>query len=100
MFAAMGYLIGYNGHYDFGEIGGSYIEHKVPYVGLRALPASLNVCNVALMYAIMKQSGYCTLACVVSSCMYIFGKQQMYYIYIELIAMATRRVGFDDIKLI
>ncbi|KAG2222952.1 hypothetical protein INT45_012930 [Circinella minor] len=72
MFAAMGYLIGYSGHYDFGEIGGSYIEHKVPYVGLRALPASLNVCNVALMYAIMKQSGYSTLACVVSSCMYLF----------------------------
>ncbi|KAI9262258.1 family 39 glycosyltransferase [Phascolomyces articulosus] len=72
MFAAMGYLIGYSGHYDFGEIGESYIEHNVPYIGLRALPASLNVCSVALMYAIMKQSGYSTLACVVSSCMYLF----------------------------
>ncbi|KAI9492835.1 glycosyltransferase family 39 protein [Zychaea mexicana] len=72
MFAAMGYLIGYRGHYDFAEIGESYVEHNVPYIGLRALPASLNVWSIALMYAIMKQSGYSTLACVVASGMYLF----------------------------
>ncbi|KAI8147189.1 family 39 glycosyltransferase [Fennellomyces sp. T-0311] len=72
MFAAMSLLIGYDGHYDFAEIGESYTANNVPYVGLRALPASLNVASVALMYAIMKQSGYSTLACVLSSCMYIF----------------------------
>ena len=73
----MSLLIGFDGHYDFAEIGESYTENNVPYVGLRALPASLNVASVALIYAIMKQSGYTTLACALSSCMYIFGKQNV-----------------------
>lgn len=74
MFAGLGYLLGYDGHYDFGAIGESYIENGVPcYIGLRALPASLNVASVWLVYAIMKQSGYLTFTCVFSTAMFMSG---------------------------
>ncbi|KAI8074958.1 Dolichyl-phosphate-mannose-protein mannosyltransferase-domain-containing protein [Gongronella butleri] len=66
MYAAVGYLIGYDGHFEFDDIGDSYIENNVPFVSLRALPATLNVLSVCLVYAIMKQSGYATSVCFIT----------------------------------
>jgi Dolichyl-phosphate-mannose--protein O-mannosyl transferase len=36
----MGWIIGYDGHFFFENIGDSYIENKVPYLALRAMPAT------------------------------------------------------------
>lgn len=79
MLAGAGYLLGYDGHFDFGNIGDSYIENEVPYIGLRALPAALNVLSVALIYSIMKESGYALITCILTASMYLLGK---YYYYI------------------
>ncbi|KAI8643217.1 glycosyltransferase family 39 protein [Parasitella parasitica] len=72
MIAGAGYLLGFDGQYDFANIGDSYIDHHVPYIGLRALPATLNVICVALMYGIMKESGYSLAICVLTTAMYVF----------------------------
>jgi dolichyl-phosphate-mannose-protein mannosyltransferase len=72
MIAGAGYLLGFDGQFDFANIGDNYIEHQVPYIGLRALPAILNVICTALIYGIMKQSGYSLAICVLSTAMYIF----------------------------
>ncbi|GAA5800931.1 putative PMT4-dolichyl-phosphate-mannose--protein O-mannosyltransferase [Helicostylum pulchrum] len=72
MIAGAGYLLGFDGHYDFANIGDNYLDHQVPYIGLRALPATLNVLCVALVYLIMKESGYSLAICVLSASMYIF----------------------------
>ncbi|KAI8991396.1 glycosyltransferase family 39 protein [Mycotypha africana] len=72
MIAGAGYLLGYDGYYDFAKIGDKYIDHQVPYIGLRALPASLNVLSTAVIYGIMKESGYSLPICVLSAAMYIF----------------------------
>ncbi|KAI7871512.1 glycosyltransferase family 39 protein [Spinellus fusiger] len=71
MIAAVGYCVGYDGHFEFENIGDNYIENNVPYIALRALPASLNVMNIALMYSIMKASGYSLCTCIVTASMYI-----------------------------
>ncbi|KAI9492559.1 glycosyltransferase family 39 protein [Zychaea mexicana] len=71
MLAAQGYLLGYDGHFDFGNIGDNYIENNVPYIGLRALPATLNVLCVVLIYGIMRESGYAVLTCALSAGMYV-----------------------------
>ncbi|KAI8141824.1 glycosyltransferase family 39 protein [Fennellomyces sp. T-0311] len=71
MLAAQGYLLGYDGHFDFGNIGDSYIENNVPYIGLRALPATLNVLCIVLIYSIMRQSGYAVLTCALTAGMYV-----------------------------
>ncbi|KAI9322162.1 glycosyltransferase family 39 protein [Dichotomocladium elegans] len=70
MLAFTGWLIGYDGHYDFANIGESYIENNVPYVGLRTLPAVLNVLSVSLIYSIMRESGYSVMTCILTACMY------------------------------
>src|SRR5436189_5958 len=58
MLAGMGYILGYDGHFEFDNIGDDYIKNDVPYVGLRALPATLGALLVPLTYMIMTESGY------------------------------------------
>lgn len=72
MIAGAGYLLGFDGQYDFANIGDDYLDHQVPYIGLRALPATLNVISTMLIYAIMKDSGYSLPICILSASMYVF----------------------------
>src|SRR5689334_18029955 len=67
LFAFMGWLVGYDGHFHFENIGDSYIVNKVPYVAFRALPAILGALTVSVSYLIMWESGYSLPACIVAS---------------------------------
>ncbi|KAH7035002.1 glycosyltransferase family 39 protein [Microdochium trichocladiopsis] len=67
LFALMGWLVGYDGHFHFENIGDSYIVNKVPYVAFRALPALLGSLTVSVTYLIMWESGYSLPACIVAS---------------------------------
>ncbi|OBZ89302.1 Dolichyl-phosphate-mannose--protein mannosyltransferase 4 [Choanephora cucurbitarum] len=70
MYAAVGYLVGFDGVYQFTTIGESYADNQVPYIALRALPAALNVLSVALVYRILKSSGASILTCFLVSTLY------------------------------
>lgn len=63
----MGWLVGYDGHFHFENIGDSYIANNVPYVAFRALPAILGALTVSVTYLIMWESGYSLPACVVAA---------------------------------
>ena len=63
----MGWLVGYDGHFHFENIGDSYIANKVPYVAFRALPAILGALTVSVTYLIMWESGYSLPACIVAA---------------------------------
>lgn len=67
LFAFMGWLVGYDGHFHFENIGDSYIANNVPYVAFRALPAILGALTVSVTYLIMWESGYSLPACVVAA---------------------------------
>lgn len=67
LFAFMGWLVGYDGHFHFENIGDSYIANKVPYVAFRAMPAILGSLTVTVTYLIMWESGYSLPACVVAA---------------------------------
>ncbi|KAH8675630.1 glycosyltransferase family 39 protein [Xylariales sp. PMI_506] len=67
LFAFMGWLVGYDGHFHFENIGDSYIANKVPYVAFRAMPAILGSLTVSVTYLIMWESGYSLPACVVAA---------------------------------
>jgi dolichyl-phosphate-mannose-protein mannosyltransferase len=73
LFAIAGWLIGYDGHFLFDNIGDSYIENKVPYIGLRSLPATLGALTVPVVFCIMRDSGYGLVACIVASSLMLFG---------------------------
>ncbi|KYK58597.1 glycosyltransferase [Drechmeria coniospora] len=72
LFAAMGWLVGYDGHFKFENIGESYVTNRVPYVALRALPAILGSLTVTVAYLIMWESGYSVPACVLAAGLILF----------------------------
>jgi dolichyl-phosphate-mannose-protein mannosyltransferase len=67
LFALMGWLVGYDGHFHFDNIGDSYIANKVPYVAFRSMPALLGALTVSTVYMIMWESGYSLPACIVAA---------------------------------
>ncbi|KAF9191570.1 hypothetical protein BGZ51_007133 [Haplosporangium sp. Z 767] len=66
MLGAMGYLIGYDGHFLFDNIGDNYITNNVPYIGLRALPAFLGAMTVPVVYMTMREAGFPILTCALA----------------------------------
>ncbi|KAI9373171.1 Dolichyl-phosphate-mannose-protein mannosyltransferase-domain-containing protein [Aspergillus egyptiacus] len=72
LLAFTGWMIGYDGHFLFDNIGDSYIENKVPYVALRAMPAALGALTVPVVFLIMWESGYSLPACVLSAGLILF----------------------------
>ncbi|RYP23095.1 hypothetical protein DL765_001350 [Monosporascus sp. GIB2] len=67
LFALMGWLVGYDGHFHFENIGDSYIANKVPYVAFRAMPALLGALTVSVVFLIMWESAYSLPACIVAA---------------------------------
>lgn len=68
----MGWLVGYDGHFHFDNIGDSYIVNKVPYVAFRSLPALLGALTVSVVYLIMWESGYSVPACILAAGLVLF----------------------------
>ncbi|CAG8634673.1 1758_t:CDS:10 [Dentiscutata erythropus] len=57
-----GVLGGFDGNFDFKEIGMDYIEPKVPYVIMRLLSGILGVLVIPIAYLTIKLSGFSTIA--------------------------------------
>ena len=73
LLAAAGWFVGFDGKFEFTNIGDSYSTFHVPYVGIRSLPAFLGSATVPIVYAIMKESGYPTAVAAFSACLVLFG---------------------------
>lgn len=78
LLAFSGWLISYDGHFEFENIGDSYLENKVPYVGLRVLPAILGSLIPGVVYNIMRESGYPLLVGVFSASLILFGEEHLW----------------------
>ncbi|KAJ5114694.1 hypothetical protein NUU61_000453 [Penicillium alfredii] len=52
-----GWLAGFDGEFDFKDIGKDYLEPGVPYVAMRMLPAVLGVLTVPLMFLTLRVTG-------------------------------------------
>ncbi|KZT71964.1 glycosyltransferase family 39 protein [Daedalea quercina L-15889] len=72
LFGLAGWFVGYDGHFLFDNIGDSYTENHVPYVGMRALPAFLSSMTVPIVYGIMKECGYSTIIAAFSASLVLF----------------------------
>ncbi|KAG8724083.1 hypothetical protein FRC09_000425 [Ceratobasidium sp. 395] len=72
LLAAAGWFSGFDGRFDFENIGDSYSAAHVPYVGIRALPAVLGSLTVPIVFQIMKESGYPTIVAAFSACLILF----------------------------
>lgn len=79
LLAAAGWFSGFDGSFEFENIGDSYTEHHVPYVGIRALPAVLGSLTVPIVFQIMKESGYPTIVAAFSACLVLLGACDVSY---------------------
>ncbi len=73
LFGLAGWFVGFDGHFNFENIGDSYTDNHVPYVGMRALPAILGSLTIPVVYGIMKESGYGTVISAFSASLILFG---------------------------
>lgn len=87
----MGWFVGFDGHFSFENIGDSYTENHVPYVGMRALPAILGSLTVPVVYAIMKETGYSTVVAAFSASIILFGA----WIFLHWLPVAPRLIRFN-----
>ncbi|KIV95560.1 hypothetical protein, variant [Exophiala mesophila] len=72
LFAFIGWVVGYDGHFLFDNIGESYIANNVDYVAFRSVPAFLGALTVVVVYMIMWESGYSLPACILASGLILF----------------------------
>lgn len=68
-----GWLAGFNGNFDFKEIGKDYLEPGVPYVAMRMLPAILGIFTVPIMFLTLKATGCRTVTAVLGAGAILFG---------------------------
>jgi dolichyl-phosphate-mannose--protein O-mannosyl transferase len=73
LFGLAGWFVGFDGHFLFEDIGNSYTEAHVPYVGMRALPAILGSLTIPVVYGIMKESGFSTVIAAFSAIIVLLG---------------------------
>ncbi|KAL7415547.1 dolichyl-phosphate-mannose-protein mannosyltransferase [Mrakia frigida] len=71
-----GYLSGFDGQFDFENIGDKYFDPEqgvdVPYVGMRSMPAVFGSLTVGVVYWIMRESGYPVLVAAFSAGLILF----------------------------
>jgi dolichyl-phosphate-mannose-protein mannosyltransferase len=67
-----GWLAGFDGEFDFKDIGKDYIEPGVPYVAMRMLPAIMGVLTVSMMFLTLKATGCRTSTAVMGAGLVIF----------------------------
>ncbi|KAL2009160.1 hypothetical protein VTN00DRAFT_7354 [Thermoascus crustaceus] len=67
-----GWLAGFDGDFDFKDIGKDYLEPGVPYVAMRMLPAIMGVLTVPIMFLTLKATGCRTSTATMGAGMVIF----------------------------
>ncbi|KAF8419734.1 Dolichyl-phosphate-mannose-protein mannosyltransferase-domain-containing protein [Tirmania nivea] len=72
LIALVGWLAGFNGNFDFKEIGKDYLEPGVPYVAMRMLPAVMGTLVAPMMFLTLKAVGCSTASATLGAGLIIF----------------------------
>lgn len=70
-----GWLAGFDGEFDFKDIGKDYLEPGVPYVYMRLFPAVCGILLAPTMFLTLKASGCRSVTALMGAGMIIFGKR-------------------------
>ena len=68
-----GWLAGFDGEFDFKDIGKDYVEPGVPYVAMRLLPAICGILSIPAMFLTLKATGCKTTTAALGAGLIIFG---------------------------
>ncbi|KAF9735476.1 hypothetical protein PMIN02_006053 [Paraphaeosphaeria minitans] len=67
-----GWLAGFDGNFDFKDIGKDYVEPGVPYVAMRLLPAICGILSIPTMFLTLKAAGCRTTTASLGAALVIF----------------------------
>src|SRR6201995_5118933 len=67
-----GWLAGFDGEFDFKDIGKDYLEPGVPYVAMRLLPAIMGILTIPTMFLTLKATGCRTMTAAMGAALLIF----------------------------
>jgi dolichyl-phosphate-mannose-protein mannosyltransferase len=70
-----GWLAGFDGEFDFKDIGKDYVEPGVPYVAMRMLPAICGILLVPTMFLTLKAAGCRTMTAAMGAGLIVFGME-------------------------
>lgn len=73
LIALTGWIAGFDGKFDFKEIGKDYLEPGVPYVAMRMFPAVCGVLLAPCMFLTLKAVGCRTMTATLGAGLIIFG---------------------------
>lgn len=73
LIALAGWLAGFNGDFDFKEIGKDYLEPGVPYVAMRLFPAICGILLVPITFLTLKAAGCRTATAALGASLIVFG---------------------------
>jgi dolichyl-phosphate-mannose-protein mannosyltransferase len=73
MITLFGWLAGFDGNFDFKEIGKDYLEPGVPYVAMRMFPAICGILLAPTMFLTLKAAGCRTFTAIMGAGAIIFG---------------------------
>jgi dolichyl-phosphate-mannose-protein mannosyltransferase len=82
-----GWLAGFDGEFDFKDIGKDYLEPKVPYVAMRMLPAVCGILLVPTMFLTLKAIGCRTVTAFMGAGLIVFGKPTLTTKYGQLLTI-------------
>jgi dolichyl-phosphate-mannose-protein mannosyltransferase len=74
MITLFGWLAGFDGNFDFKEIGKDYLEPGVPYVAMRMFPAICGILLAPTMFLTLKAAGCRTSTAAMGAGLIIFGQ--------------------------
>jgi hypothetical protein len=86
-----GWLAGFNGDFDFKDIGKDYLEPGVPYVAMRMVPAIFGVMTIPTMFLTLKASGCRTMTAALGSLLVLFGTLEIYLLEHQLTSSHRKR---------
>jgi len=67
-----GWVAGFDGNFDFKDIGKDYLEPGVPYVAMRLLPAIMGILTIPTMFLTLKAAGCRTMTAAMGAGLLIF----------------------------
>jgi dolichyl-phosphate-mannose-protein mannosyltransferase len=68
-----GWLAGFDGEFDFKDIGKDYVEPGVPYVAMRMLPAVCGIITIPAIFLTLKATGCRTMTAALGAGLLILG---------------------------
>lgn len=86
-----GWLAGFDGEFDFKDIGKDYLEPGVPYVAMRLLPAVCGILLVPTMFLTLKAAGCKTITATLGAGLIIFGIRHHLVHYFPLLMGRRKR---------